>query len=344
MGLLDAILSALGLRKPAEDSPAPSSAHDPRSATPSGDDDDTVDDSSEDDGDDDDGEGRDYALEAKDDRATFDFDGAPERYWEAQMRIEHAWEDEAKRGQLFAQYGIRNVQHWYQVKATYERWTESPAARARYATPGDLIQAQMNATQKVGMDLLGMGNQQQALSAELQPVEGVSLEQWAKAQAQVANGGDVNGIVAGLGIDKAKWDRVSAEWNARMSRDHSATIAMEYSKHFSSAGVGQFAGAAAASAMGAGGSESEAPIPLERFVEIEVAQAAGAEQGKDAAGVLRSFGMSPMEWGQVGGWWSMYITQNAMKNNGELHQRYTKLREQFEAKYKTASADDDLSF
>jgi hypothetical protein len=51
-----------------------------------------------------------------------------------------------------------------------------------------------------------------------------------------------------------------------------------------------------------------------------------------------------MEWGQVGGWWSMYISQNAMKNNGELHQRYTRLHEQFEAKYKAGSADDDINF
>ena len=54
--------------------------------------------------------------------------------------------------------------------------------------------------------------------------------------------------------------------------------------------------------------------------------------------------MSPMDWGQVGGWWSSYMSQNAMRNDGELHKRYAKLREQFEAKYQTASADDDISF
>jgi hypothetical protein len=336
MGLLDTILSALGLRKEAPvdsfDGPPPARAAQPDADSHSSDDDD------------DDGEGRDYALEARDDRAGFDFDNAIERYFEAQFRIEQAWEDEDKRASLFAQHGIRNVQHWYQVKATFERWSESPAARAKYPTPGDLMQAQMNVTQKVAMEVMNIGNQHQALAADLEPVEGVALEQWAKAQAQIASGGDANAIVAGLGIDKARWDRVSEEWNARMSRDTSFTITMEYSKHFQSAGVGQFAGAAASAAAGGGGTEADAPIPFERYVEIEVAQGAGAEQGKDAAAILRSFGMSPMEWGQVGGWWSMYISQNAMKNNGELHMRYTKLREQFEAKYKAGSADDDINF
>jgi hypothetical protein len=342
MGLLDTILSMLGLRKEAPESdsndsppPPPPARHSEPVAEEH---------ESEDSEDSDDGEGRDYDLEARDDRASFDFDNAIERYFEAMFRIEQAWEDEAKRAGLFGQHGIRNVQHFYQIKATFERWSESPACRRKYATPGDLMQVQMNVTQKAAMDVMGFGNQQQALAADLAPVEGVSLEQWAKAQAQIASGGNAAQIVAGLGIDQAKWDRVSAEWNARMSRDTSFTITMEYSKHFQSAGVGQFAGAAAASASGAAQSEADAPIPFERYVEIEVAQAAGAEQGKDAAGVLRSFGMSPMEWGQVGGWWSMFISQNAMKNNGALMNRYNQLREKFEAKYKAGSADSDINF
>ena len=343
MGLLDTILSMLGLRKEApadsqNDAPPPARTNHAEPQHESHDSHDSHDD-------DDDGEGRDYNLEAKDDRASFDFDNALETYFDAMFRIEQGWEDEDKRAQYFAKYGIRNVQHFYQVKATFERWSESPACRRKYPTPGDLMQVQMNVTQKTAMEVMNIGNQHQALAADLAPVEGVALEQWAKAQAQIASGGNADQIVAGLGIDRAKWDRVSAEWNARMSRDTSFTITMEYSKHFQSAGAGQFAGAAAtAAAGGAGQTEADAPIPFERYVEIEVAQGCGAEQGKDAAAILRSFGMSPMEWGQVGGWWSMYISQNAMKNNGELHMRYTKLQEQFEAKYKAGSADDDISF
>ena len=340
MGLLDTILSMLGLKKPdseSDNSPPPSYSPPASSAS-------APEPEEEDEPEDDDGEGRDYALEARDDRASFDFDNDIDTWFGAQFRVEQAWEDEPKRAQLFGQYGIRNVQHWYQVKATFERWSESPACRRKYATPGDLVQAQMNVTQKVAMEVMGFGNQHAALSADLAPVEGVSLEQWAKAQAKIASGADYAPLIAEIGIDKATWDRVSAEWNARMSRDTSFTITMEYSKHFQTAGVGQFAAAAAASASGQVGSESEAPITLERYVEIEVAQNRGVAQGRDAATILKSFGMSPMEWGQVGGWWSVFISQNAMKNNGELHQRYTRLQAEFEAKYKGASADDDINF
>lgn len=340
MGLLDTILSALGLRKQAqEDSYTPPAAAAAAAAANAVNDEDDDDDS-----DDDDDEGRDYALEAKDDRAGFDFDSDVARYFTAQFRIERHWDDEDDRGALFVEYEIRSTQHWYQVKATFERWSQSPAARAKYPTDGDLMQVQMDVTQKVAMSEMNIGNQHAALAEDLAPVEGVTLEQWAKAQAQVASGGDVGQLIAGLGVDKATWDRVSAEWNARMSRDTSFTITTEYAKHFGSAGVGQFAGAAASAAAGEAATEADAPITLERFVEIEIAQGSGVGQGKDAAAILKGFGMSPMEWGQVGGWWSLYISKNAMRNNGELHQRYTKLREQFEAKYATASADDDISF
>jgi hypothetical protein len=335
MGLLDTILSALGLRKQesSNDFTPPTASADAGFA-----------DADDDDDDDDDGEGRDFDLEAQDDRASFDFDNDIDRYFAAQFRVEQNWDDEDRRAALFGEYGIRNTQHWYQVKATFERWSESPAARAKYATPGDLMQAQMDATQAVAMQEMGFGNQHAALAEDLAPVEGVTLEQWAKAQAKVASGADVAPLIAEIGIDKPTWDRVSAEWNTRMSRDTSMTITMEYTKHFQSAGVGQFAGASASAAAGVAASEADAPITLERFVEIEIAQSTGVAQGKDAATILQGFGMNPMEWGQVGGWWSLFIAQNAMKNNGELHQRYSALRDQYEAKYKTASADDDISF
>src|SRR5690606_28682485 len=120
---------------------------------------------------------------------------------------------------------------------------------------------------------------QTALAGEFAPVEGVDLDRWAAAQARVASGGQLDEILATLGIDQACWDRVSAEWNARMARDTTATIATAYGKAFSSSGQGQFGGAAAAgaAAMTGGSVQGEAPIPLERYVEIQEAQSAAAQ-------------------------------------------------------------------
>jgi hypothetical protein len=251
--------------------------------------------------------------------------------------------------ELLSEHGVRNEQHWYQIKATLERYVGSAEGQSKWGDAGDISQIQMDAT----MDLMRGQMADRAggeLAAELEPVEGVTLQQWAEQQAKLASGGTPDAACAALGIDKAKWDRVSAEWNARMSRDTTATIATEYGKHFSAAGQGQFGGAAAAgaAAMGVGGSvgddESAAPIPFEKYVEIEQAQGLGVQQGKDAAAILKSFGMTPLDWSSVGAWWSQFIARNAMKNNGALHKRYTELQAKYEAKYKAGGADDDLSF
>ena len=212
------------------------------------------------------------------------------------------------------------------------------------------MQIKMDVQMKHGQEVI-LGGGTAALASELEPVEGITLEAWAKAQAGIAGGGDVNTFIAEMGIDKAKWDRVSAEWNDRMSRDTTGTIATEYSKGFMQGNAGAYGAAGAAGmaqmgGIGGGGDlkEEDAPITLDRYVEIMEAQSAGAEQGKDAAAILQSYGLTPMDWGQAGGWWSGFIATNAMKNNGALHKRYTELSEKYAAKFKAGDADSDISF
>jgi len=293
----------------------------------------------------DDGEGRDYALEAKDDQAGFNLLNDLPGYYTGEFRIEQAWEDEAQRAQLFAEYKIRNVQHYYQVKATVERFIQSPQAKAKYGDVGDIMHVKMKATQDYMMK--GMQAQMGAggkLAGEVEPVEGVSLEQWAEQQVRVASGATLDDVCKALGCDKAKWDRVSAEWNARMSRDTTATIAMAYGNAFTKAlakpGVGNSPYAAAAQNPGKG----DPPISLERYVEIMEAQNALTAQGQDAQAVLKKLGLTVMDWSNLGAWFSAYINDNAMRNNSALLNEYNRLTEKYKAKYATAKSDADISF
>jgi hypothetical protein len=190
-----------------------------------------------------------------------------------------------------------------------------------------------------------MGGMQQKLAGELkgevEPVEGISLDQWAGAQVKIVSGGQLADVLRGLGIDQAKWDRVSAEWNARMSRDTTATIATAYGNAFtkaSSSSGGQFSAAAGQPGQG------QMPMPLEKYVEIMEAQSAGAAQGRDPSQILQSFGLSVLDWSNVGAWFSAYINDNALKNNAKVLNEYNALSEKYKAKYATASADSDLKF
>lgn len=164
----------------------------------------------------------------------------------------------------------------------------------------------------------------------LSPVEGVSLEQWAHFQAAVASGKDITGPLAQAGIDRAKWDRVSAEWMARMSTDTTMAVVTAYGNAFAGAGAGQYGGAAAqAASAGVGGDVGAEPIPFERFVQIQEAMGAAANRGEDANAVLAAFGMSPLDWGNVGMYWSKRMQQEATK----YHQLYVQYSEHYRQAY-----------
>ncbi len=282
---------------------------------------------------------RDYDLEEVDDFATFDPYTDLKAFFRAELVISAAWEDDDERRAALAQYGIRDEQHFYQVTSTMERYFMSDDADGRYGGLDGIMQLKIDATNDQTRE------EQQAriegeLSSDFEPVHGITLQQWAVAQAHVAQGGDAAGIVAELGIDESTWQAVSVEWNDRMARDTTATIATEYGKAFAGGGAGQFAaeGQAGAEAMATGGDpEGDPPIAIEQWVEIEVAQSVAYEQGQDAAEVLAGFGMTPADWGMAGAWWGQYFAKHAMENDGALHKHYSQLREHYEAHYRGTS-------
>lgn len=163
----------------------------------------------------------------------------------------------------------------------------------------------------------------------LEPVEGISCEQWAHINAALANGKAANfdKMLADAGMDRPKWDRVSAEWMARMATDTTMAIATVYGNAFSNSGQGQFSAQAGHAAnVGVGGDLSNEPMPFERYCEIEAAMGCASERGEDVNQLLASFGLSALDWGQLGMFWSKKMQQDAMG----YHQLYT----EYSAKYK----------
>jgi len=164
----------------------------------------------------------------------------------------------------------------------------------------------------------------------LAPVEGVSCETWAQINAGIASGGDMDKLLAQAQMDRAKWDRVNGEWLARMSTDTTMAIATVYGAAFTGGGYGQFSGAAAQAAeVGVGGDLSNEPMPFERYCEIEAAMACASERGEDVTQTLAQFGMTAMEWGQLGMFWSKKMQQDARG----YHRLYTEYSARYRAQY-----------
>lgn len=166
----------------------------------------------------------------------------------------------------------------------------------------------------------------------LEPVEGITVEQWASAQAKMASGGTLEDACKMLGVDAAKWDRVSAEWLARMSNDTSFVIMPIYSAAFTQKAEGN---------MGSGSTTNDNTIPFEKFVEAMAAQDVLGKQGKDAQSVLADFGMTVADYSNISSHWF-----TKMATDMELGIKFEKLTNEYTAKYESMAADShsDLEF
>jgi hypothetical protein len=246
-------------------------------------------------------------------------------FWEKRFAIEEAGnKSDEDLAFALAKFGLKDKAHYDRVNDTF---------MAHFGDDPAFAQAGLDARTR-GVKEAMVGRMQGALKGELAPFEGVSLEQWAFVMSKVAGGQDVGPWLKKAGWDEAKWQRASAEWNARMSRDTTATIATAYGQAFMAAGDGPFGAAskaAAGSMLDASRSDVEGkePIPFERWMEITEAQSAASQQGLDAAAVLQSYGMTPADWGRAGGWWSQRFNANAMTMIGEYNRLSSKYKERF---------------
>jgi hypothetical protein len=165
----------------------------------------------------------------------------------------------------------------------------------------------------------------------LEPVEGVGLKDWARIFAGVSSGQSLDALLAQAGIDQAKWDRVSAEWMARMSTDTTMTIANEYGAAFAAGSQSSYGAAAAhAATVGVAGDLSAEPMSFERYVEVQEAMGAAADRGEDPNACLASFGLSGADFGNVGMFWSKKMQQEATK----YHQLFVDYSAKYSAKYR----------
>ncbi|MEO8665079.1 MAG: DUF6620 family protein [Ignavibacteria bacterium] len=165
--------------------------------------------------------------------------------------------------------------------------------------------------------------------ANLDPVEGITLEQWAGANAQLASGTSTEDAIKSIGVDMPKWDRVNAEWLTRMKNDMTFVIATKYAAAFNTNASGN---------LGSGAGISADSIPFEKYVESMVAQDVLGKQGRDAQDVLKDFGMTVADYSNVSSYWS-----GKMMSDFSLAAKMATLMAQFTKKYESMQGGDSHS-
>ena len=279
------------------------------------------------------------------DVAGFDVMNDEESFFNAVLHMESEGQfggTDESRAEICERFGIRNRSHWQTVK-------ESNYALLvrKYGSIEEVSQQELNWRQgQMQQHIVG---QQQAMAAKggFEPVEGVSLEAWAAINASIVSGANHEDLLKGAGIDKARWDRVSAEWNARMARDTTFAITTVYGNAFQAASKGKYGDyAREAAAARAANRELAMDIPMswEQYWEILYEQSYGAKQGHDPVEVLKSCGLTIVDWTDLSTFMGYHFNRTAQRHWSEYEAIHKRVEAKLAAKYPGVKADVDLGF
>ena len=129
-------------------------------------------------------------------------------------------------------------------------------------------------------------------------VEGISFEDWAKANAKLASGTNTEELIKSMGIDMPRWDRVNTEWLTRMKNDKTFTLSVKYAGIFNRNASGNLPGKK---------EFTEDTYPFEKYIEVMVAMDYLGKQGRDAQDVLKDFGLTVADYSNLSSYWSKKI-------------------------------------
>jgi hypothetical protein len=246
------------------------------------------------------------------------------------------------RAEIMARFGIRDRGHWQTVKES----VYALLAR-KHGSYEEVSQREINwRTGQMQRHMMGQVAKAQA-GGGFEAVEGVSLEAWAAINASIVSGANPDDLLKGAGIDPARWQRVSGEWNARMARDTTFAITTVYGNAFQAASQGRYAAyAREAAAARAANRELTLELPMghEQYYEIMYEQAYAAKQGKDPVAALQACGLTVVDWTDLSTFMGYHFYRTAGRSWKAYEEIHKRVEARFAAKYPGVKADVDIAF
>jgi hypothetical protein len=247
------------------------------------------------------------------------------------------------RAEIMATYGIRDRRHWQDVRdACYQVLAQ------KYGSFEEASQREMNYRQKISTQYMGNQIAAKAATGEMAPVEGISLESWAATNAALVSGTNLADLLRGQGVTQAAWDKASAEWNARMSRDTTFAIAQVYGAAFQNASKGKYGDLAReATSARAENRDLKLPLPMtiEQYFELVCENSIACRQGTDPQAALKALGLTVVDWTDLGVFMGYHIERSHMSvYKGKTGEIMEKVKQAVEAKHPGIKADVDISF
>jgi hypothetical protein len=278
------------------------------------------------------------------DLAGFDPDNDEESFFRAVLHMESEGQfggTDESRAEIMQQFRIRDRSHWQTVKESCY------SVLARKYGGNEVSQREMNWRQgEMQKHMMGQ-TAKTAAAGGFEAVEGVSLEAWAALNAAIIGGGNWEDLLKGARIEKARWDRVSAEWNARMARDTTFAITTAYGNAFQAASKGKYGDyAREATAARAANRDLnvQPPMSYEDYYDILIDQAYAAKKGENPVEALKRRGLTIVDWTDLGSFMGYLFNRDAQRN----WTKYEEIHKRIEAKYAAGNPgvkpDVDITF
>lgn len=246
------------------------------------------------------------------------------------------------RAQTMAQYGLRDHLHWQTVKDSMFQ-----ALSRKHGSWEVALQRQQNWLSGQSQKMMDGRVAAKAATGEMNPVEGISLEQWAAINAAIIGGANFDDLLKGAGIDRARWDRARTEWEARMSRDTTFAISQVYGNAFTAASQGKYSQLAKeAAAAKAANSElkSAPPMSIEQYFDAMYDQTYAAAMGKSPTDALKAHGLTLVDFIDLSSFMGYYMTRNSVAQIERYNAAMDQAEKKAKAKYPGVTADVDISF
>jgi hypothetical protein len=281
------------------------------------------------------------------DLAGFDPQNDEESYFEA----EHLMESEgmfggtdADRARIQAEYGIRDAQHWHVVKESV--WQ---VLAEKHGSFDEAAQRMTNFRSQRAMQQQGRLQAGAAAKGALEPVEGISLEKWAAINAAIVQGNDLDDLLKGNGIDRARWDRAKGTWEQRMSTDTTFAVVQVYGAAFQAASQSKYTALAKeANAARAANADPTSPPPLSitDYFRLLFEQEAASRAGTDPQAAIKAQGMTIVDWIDLSTFMGYYIARNSQRPEARKHlDQVDNIRAETLAKYPGLKKEDlDIQF
>jgi hypothetical protein len=185
----------------------------------------------------------------------------------------------------------------------------------------------------------------------LEPIHGISFEDYAQMAIKIASGASVESVCEAMGIEVSIWDEVNTLWPQRMQEDSSFELVMLYGNYFA-AGVTNPKLVNLGTNISAEGKRNLERIKNDRYFYEELcgARTAAYNYGLDGAQwILDNFGIS------LGDFQSVAMQHMAKRSNGSEDIMETKAyieyqqekQKEYEAKFaaeRGGDIADDIEF